>query len=232
MLGNKAFLLTLVSHFACLVGTLTFAAEPPKAFNGTLSGNHHDKYVVRTGDELELQFFYNPELNERVVVAPDGRIALQLIGDISASGLALPDLKNTIEAKYQDQLQHPEVNVVVRAFGQERVFVDGEVGHPGMQSIQAGKTLLQAISDAGGAKETGLLKEVKIIRQDSDRKPVVLTANIRDVIRHKDGAEDLQLQPNDIVFVPRSAIANVNTWVDQYLRRNIPITFGLFNNGF
>ena len=187
-------------------------------------------YVVRPGDELEMQFFYNPELNEKLVVRPDGKISLQLIGEVQAAGFMLPDLEKAIGTQYGDQLQHPQVTIVVRTFAQERIFVDGEVGRPGMQSLQSGKTLLQALSDAGGTKDTGLLREVRIIRQNNGGKPVLLTADVKAVLSHSN-AEDLRLQPNDIVFVPRSKIANVNSWIDQYIRKNIPITFGLFSNG-
>ncbi len=191
-----------------------------------------EAYIVRPGDELEFQFFYNPELNEKVTVRPDGRVALALIGDTQAGGYTLPNLRRALAIRYENQLQHPEVNIIVRTFARERVFVDGEVGRPGMQSLQSGKTLMQAISDAGGAKDTGYLKEVKIVREANSGQPIVLTADVSAVLRQRPGAEDLRLQPNDIVFVPRTKIANVNVWVDQYLRKNIPITFGLFSNGF
>ena len=41
-------------------------------------------------------------------------------------------------------------------------------------------------------------------------------------------ANDFALQVNDVVVIPRSGVANVNVWVEQYLRKNIPINFGMF----
>ena len=37
------------------------------------------EYVIQPGDELDIKFFYNPELNESVIVRPDGKISLQLV---------------------------------------------------------------------------------------------------------------------------------------------------------
>ena len=48
-------------------------------------------YVIHAGDQLDIKFFFNPELNESVVVRPDGKISLQLIDEIQAAGLK-PDI--------------------------------------------------------------------------------------------------------------------------------------------
>ena len=39
-------------------------------------------YKIQVGDELDIKLYYNPELNDRVPVRPDGRISLQLVGEI------------------------------------------------------------------------------------------------------------------------------------------------------
>jgi len=43
------------------------------------------EYVIQPGDELDVKFFYNPDLNELVTVRPDGRISLQLVGEAIAA---------------------------------------------------------------------------------------------------------------------------------------------------
>ena len=40
------------------------------------------RHRIQLGDELEVRFFYNPELNDRVIVRPDGYIWLQLVGEL------------------------------------------------------------------------------------------------------------------------------------------------------
>ena len=42
-----------------------------------------------------------------------------------------------------------------------------------------------------------------------------------------DTRQNIALGPFDAVFVPTSHIADVNTWVDLYIRQNIPIDVGL-----
>lgn len=119
------------------------------------------------------------------------------------------------------------MTVIVRAFGGRAVFVDGEVNRPGMISLIRPITVMQSISQAGGVKESALTTEAIVIRSGSDHKAMVIPVDISKVIDGTDMGQDIVLRPFDIVFVPKSPIANVNMWVDQYLRKNIPVYFGL-----
>ena len=75
-------------------------------------------YVIHPGDQLDIKFFYNPELNESVVVRPDGKISLQLIDEIQASGLQPSELdqKLTAIAKQRGVTKSNLVREVIRHF--------------------------------------------------------------------------------------------------------------------
>jgi protein involved in polysaccharide export with SLBB domain len=174
------------------------------------------------GDQLDIKFFYNPELNEQVIVRPDGCISLQLVQKVKAVGLTPEELAEFLTEKYAAELKQPEITVIVRSFGAQKVYVDGEVAKPGMLSLLGFMTVLQAISQAGGLKETARMSEVIIIRHGSDSQPFAFPVNVRKVIDGTDIRQDIPLKPFDIVYVPRSPIVNINVWVDQYIRKNIP----------
>ena len=182
------------------------------------------EYRIQVGDQLDIKFFYNPELNEQVTVRPDGRISLQLVREIIASDLTPAQLTDLLTQKYAPNLQRPEITVIVRSFGSQRVYVDGEVAKPGIVPLVGFVTVLQAISQAGGLKDAARRGEVIVIRHGTANKPIALTVNIEKVIDGTDMRQDIPLKPFDIVYVPRLPIANVNVWVDQYIRRNIPIS--------
>ncbi|SRR5581483_688948 len=187
-------------------------------------------YKIRAGDQLDIKLYYHPELNESIVVRPDGRISLQIAGEVSADGLTPRMLEETLQNLYAKELKRADVTVIVRSFSAYRVFVDGEVGRPGAVNLPTKMTLAQVLAEAGGIKETGRTKDILVIRRDQDGKPSVLRAEA--FHRESSSPDELALQPWDIVYVPRSRIANVNRWVDLYIRKNIPITFGLLSNGF
>ena len=91
-------------------------------------------------------------------------------------------------------------------------------------------TVLQAISQAGGMKESARVNEVVVIRHGAANQPYAFSVNLEKAIDGTDLRQNISLKAFDIVFVPRSPIANVNVWVDQYLRKNIPISTGFFYN--
>jgi hypothetical protein len=64
----------------------------------------------------------------------------------------------------------------------------------------------------------------------TENRPASMLVNMEKAINGTDPSQDLTLLPADIVYVPKSPIANVNLWVDQYIRKNIPIPFGFSYN--
>ena len=54
----------------------------------------------------------------------------------------------------------------------------------------------------------------------------VIRVDLQALMAGTAGAQDPLLMPYDVVVVPRSGIASVNTWVDQYLRRTLPFSIG------
>lgn len=187
-------------------------------------------YRIQVGDALDIKLFYHPELNESVTVRPDGRISLQLVHEVQAAGLTPEQLRQHIRDKYAAQISQPEIAVIVRSFTAQKVYVDGEVGKPGLVPLAGPMTVLQSLAMAGGLKDTARTSEVILIRRGPENRPTSLLVNVEKAIDGTDLSQDLALQPADIVFVPKSAIANVNIWVDQYIRKNIPIPFGFSYN--
>jgi len=184
------------------------------------------EYRLNPGDILDVKFFYNPELNETIMVRPDGRISLQLANEVMAAGLTPEELRKALSTKYAKEINKPEVSVIVRSFSMQRVYVDGEVFRPGMLPLAGPVTVHQAISAAGGFRETARRTDVIIIRQVQGR-PVPLRVNMEEVLNNQDPSQDVLLAPFDIVYVPRSNVAEVNKWIDLYIRRNVPIGAGI-----
>jgi polysaccharide biosynthesis/export protein len=188
------------------------------------------EYRIQTGDALDLKFFYHPELNESVTVRPDGRISLQLIHEVQASGLTPEELRSLLIKKYETLISQPEIAVIIRSFSAQKVYVDGEVAKPGLIPLTGQMTVLQSLAMAGGLKDTARTSEIILIRRGPENRPASMVVNVEKAIDGSDLSQDLPLQPADIVYVPKSSIANVNLWVDQYIRKNIPIPFGLYYN--
>jgi len=57
-------------------------------------------YKLDTLDQIRVKFILDPQLNEDVVIRPDGMITLQAIGEIRAAGLTPQELARKIEEKF------------------------------------------------------------------------------------------------------------------------------------
>lgn len=183
------------------------------------------EYKIQVGDQLDIKFFYKPELNEQVIVRPDGRISLQLVHEVIAAGLTPAELTTLLTEKYAAELEKPEITVIIRSFSAQRVYIDGEVNRPGLVNLAGFMTVLQSISQAGGLKETARIHEAIVIRRKADNTPYVMTVDLEKAIDGRDTSQDIALMPLDIVYLPKSHIANINQWVDQYIRKMLPIPF-------
>jgi protein involved in polysaccharide export with SLBB domain len=175
-------------------------------------------YVIQPGDQLDIKFFYNPELNETVIVRPDGKISLQLVDEIVASGQTPAQLDQTLTEKYAQELRKPVVTVIVRSFSAQRIYVGGEVNKQGFVNITAGMTPLQAVFEAGGFKETADPESVILIRKGPQKEPVPVRLDLKSALVASAPEGAMQLHPQDVVYVPKTAIAEANKFVQQYIQ--------------
>jgi len=182
-------------------------------------------YTIQIGDEFDIKSYYNPELNEHVIVRPDGKISLPLVNEIEAAGKTPAQLADELTNRYSSEFKQPQVAIILRTFGAQKVYVAGQVNKPGMVNLVGQLTALQAVALAEGFTDVARTGEVVVIRRGPDNRPTTTMLDLNAAIRGSDLKQDLLLQPYDIIYVPRTRIANVNRWVNQYIRQNIPIPF-------
>ena len=192
-------------------------------------------YRIQVGDVLQIRLLLNPELNEDVTVRPDGRISTTVAPDELAAGRTVPQLAGALRRDYSSQLQNPHITVVVRSFAPTRIFVGGEVANPGeFISVGPAPSLAEALSRAGGLRLSGDDASVFIIRRGPGNRPEFLSTRFDAVEHARDPNADVTLAPYDVVYVPRTGIAEVYRYFNQYLQQFVPVSWGfsyLVGNG-
>ena len=204
-----------------LVGCTQYGHLEPVPYAPRLLPEDVPEYKVQPGDDLTIKFFYSPELNESVTVRPDGRISLQLIDDVVAAGKTPTQLDQTLTERYRDKLtDNPDLSVIVRTFESQRVYVAGEIRTPGEYPLKDKMTIMHAITTAGGFTDDSKQASILVIRQQDPDDPIVYVANLTDENLTRIGKDDTYapLMPRDIVYVPKSDIAKVNLFMDQFVR--------------
>src|SRR5713226_6136675 len=106
-------------------------------------------YIIGADDTLHVSTWKEPELTATLPVRPDGMISLPLLNDVQAAGLTPMQLAASIQEKLKKFVTDPRVTVVVAAMNSQRVFLTGEVLHPGGVPLLPNMTVLQALASAG-----------------------------------------------------------------------------------
>ncbi|HVN86580.1 MAG TPA: polysaccharide biosynthesis/export family protein [Candidatus Binatia bacterium] len=179
-----------------------------------------DAYRLQPGDLLRVKFLYHPEMDVKLPVRPDGKITLQDVGEIEATGMTADELAQVIRQRSSEFLRDPAVTVIVADLAERGVYVGGEVRTPGFVKYRQGMTPLQAILDRGGFTLSARMDYVVHLVP----RPHEYLATRIDMSRALQGqGEMVQLQPNDMVYVPRSTIGDVDAFLTLYVRTILPI---------
>jgi protein involved in polysaccharide export with SLBB domain len=184
-----------------------------------------EPYRIQAGDELEVRFFHTPNQNVTLRVRPDGYISLPLVYELYVAGRTVEDVRLELTERVSHELASPEIAVIVRSFSTYLVHVGGEVSRPGVLELTGPRTVLQAVFEAGGLLPSASPSDVFVVRRESDGGYALASADIKAVLLGQDSSGNFLLRPYDVVFVPPTPIADVNKFVDQYIRKNIPISF-------
>jgi protein involved in polysaccharide export with SLBB domain len=183
-------------------------------------------YRINPGDSLRIEHQFNEELNRVVLVRPDGFINLPLIPEVNVADRTIVEAQQFIQSQYAGTVREPKIFVALEG-PSNLVWVGGEVLNPGMFSLADGLTALRAISMAGGPRPSGKMRSVVVLRDLGLPEPQYLLVDLRRTTAELEGWHDLRLRPKDMVFVPRTTIANMNAFVDQYINQLIPFSKNL-----
>lgn len=189
----------------CLVGLLMVLPDVTPASwaqqNYARSGQQVS-YHIGVGDLLQIEVYDEEDLNKEVRVLTDGYISFPLLGSIHAEGQTVRQLEQVITQKLAARfLVNPQVSVFVLEFS--NVFVFGEVEEPGSFPLYGRMTVFEAIALAGGFSEVANQAKVKVLRHSQGRE-ISMEVDIKRVIEKGDTSQDVELQANDKVIVPRS----------------------------
>ena len=173
------------------------------------------EYIIGDDDILKISVWQNPDLDQEAIVRPDGKISVPLIGDVMARGLSITMLDDDLTKRLSEYVRGPEVSISLKKIGGSKVILLGEISKPGVYSMAGQKTLLEAIGLAGGFTRDAVASSIVLIRGglvDPHAQRINLSKALkgRDFIR-----QNVVLQAEDVVFVPKKFIADINYFLTQ-----------------
>lgn len=196
------------------------ALSGPKVFAGGVPVTQ--AHVLAPNDELEIRFPFYPDLNDRVLVGPDGRLSLQLINSVTVGGLTVAQATKRINARYAKVIRDPQATVTVRAYAPQEVYVDGWVNNPGLVRSDVPLTVSRAVAQAGGVKSGAHTDDILVLRRSSNGKIYYYKVSLGNFAGA--GGQDPLLQSYDVVYVPQTVFASFSDFLSNYIKQ-IPFYF-------
>jgi polysaccharide biosynthesis/export protein len=197
-MGTKALAISRIAAALLVLGVGAASAQ-------TVTRTEQDPpnaYAIGIGDVLEVSVWKNPDLTVTVPVRPDGRISVPLLGDVQAAGMTPLALKQTLTDGYKEYVTAPGVSVVVKEIHSRKIYVTGEVAHPGTFDLDPRGKLMQALALAGGL--TPYAKgRVVVLRDGRDgRQEKRYEIDLKSIVNGRRPEDNLLLQPGDTLIVP------------------------------
>jgi polysaccharide export outer membrane protein len=175
---------------------------PDKPANTGSGAAHDDAYVIGPSDVLAVNVWKEPDVSRTLPVRSDGKISLPLVGEVQAGGQTPKQLEQEIAKKLTSYISEPEVTVIVQETHSQRFNILGQVTKPGAYLLTNQMTVLDAIAMAGGFRDFAKQKSIYVLRQNADGTQARLPFNYKDVIKGKNTAQNVKLEPRDTIVVP------------------------------
>jgi polysaccharide export outer membrane protein len=164
------------------------------------------EFLIGPEDVLLVTVWRNQELSKEVIVRPDGKISLPLLGDIPAAGLTAQALSKQVADGLVDFMSTPTVSVQVKEINSYHIFAVGEVTRPGKIVLKSFTSVLQGISYAGGFTLYASRNNVHVLRNvkngQGETKQVMIPVPYQDIVKGKNLEANIILKAGDVIVVP------------------------------
>jgi polysaccharide biosynthesis/export protein len=171
------------------------------------ASNSQKDFLLGPEDVLDIVIWKNEDLSQKgVVIRPDGKISMPLIGEIQASGRTANQLATQIAARLKEYKDNPVVTVGVKEVNSYYVYVLGEVSKPGKYQLKSHATVLQAVAIASGFTNYASKNKMKVIRHvqgdDGTMREIRIPARYDDLVAGTGEIGNFVLKTGDVVVVP------------------------------
>jgi polysaccharide export outer membrane protein len=188
--------------------------------------------ILKQGNALAREFLdtlrSNTDLGSTRImqVRHDGTVTFPLVGEVSAMGKTLGELSRDIERQYNDVFRGGiALALNLNSSSDGNIAVLGEVRNPGRYTINSPISPFFALALAGGALDTAKKTQVVVVKRQPDGRVGWHVVNL-DLDSGRPLGPEIALAPQDMLLVPKTGVASLNQFVDQYIRKMLPMGIG------
>lgn len=170
---------------------------------GLVSGVTAGDYIIGDGDQLQVSVWGVPELSGPVRVRPDGKITLPAAGDVTATGMTPAQLSQQLGNVLTEFVKKPIVTVTVSEINNNKIYVAGRGGPAAVVNLPGRTTLFKFLCSLGTLENADLRHAYLMRRGEKQRQ------DLHDLYVGGDLSKDLELQPEDVIFIPTNELSKV-----------------------
>jgi len=186
------------------------------------------KAQTRAQHLRDTLFSPNSGMSRDITIGADGRATFPMLGSIRLGGMSRDELEKLLNERYREEVGPIQVDVLLKATAANEIYVLGEVGQPGAYPVRRPISVLEALTMARGHNPvTANLDSVLILHRQGD-KVVSRTYDLEELLDN-DADSVAYLQPDDLLFVPRSGLTSAGDTMRQLAD---VMLFSGFNFGF
>jgi polysaccharide biosynthesis/export protein len=180
-------------------------APPPVDVQPRISGWN---YLLGPGDSVSVFVWRNPEVSGSFPIRPDGKMTMNLIEDLQASGKTPTQLARDIEKALSKYIQEPIATVIVGGgIGpyNQQIRVLGQATQPKALGYIEGMSVVDVMIAAGGLTDFADGNKAyisRIVKENGER--VQLGVRLEDLLRNGDSTAAVEMRPGDVLVIPES----------------------------
>jgi polysaccharide export outer membrane protein len=194
--------------------------QPPRELpNDSIRPN----YILGPNDQFLIRAPQAEEINDKPFrIDGEGYINLPLLGRVRAGGLAVQELEADLVKRLREFIREPQVIITMVQFRSEPVFFVGMFRAPGIYPLRGRRTLIEMLASIGGLQPNAS-RRIKVTRRaeygtiplpnalvDSAKKISTVEISLGSLRENVNPAEDILLEPYDVISVERAELVYVN----------------------
>ena len=176
-------------------------------------------YRLGPGDEVIIDIFGANQTTMRSTISPEGSINVDVLGPLYLNGMTIEEankfLKRKLASIYAGLNRNDAGTDIRLSLGQIRsiqINVLGDVTHPGTYSVSSFATVFHALYLAGGIKDPGTLRNIRVSRNGK----TVAMVDVYDFLMNGNRQSDIRLEEGDVILVsPYEAMVKVSGLVKR-----------------
>ncbi|NRP39430.1 Polysialic acid transport protein KpsD precursor [Marinobacterium sp. xm-a-121] len=157
-----------------------------------------ETYTIGPGDTFVVQIYGVADIEYQLTVTRDGELLLPEVGALNVNGLSFTEAKLVINRELERQRVGVKTAITLSNLRTIQVLVVGEVERPGSYPVNAFSTLISTLTNVGGIKRSGSLRNIELKRNGK----VVDTFDAYQLLLSGDDSANSYLKHGDVIFVP------------------------------